>query len=277
MLQLGTLYACIKVNDVALPVYDIEISEKEKKVSCWIPSEAGKTFSIVWQDTHELRNYHEGGSVTIDGIPSRGVILKPLMSGEPLSYANCTAELKYLRTSATSGRPLTFSNLKLTDDDMYLKSAPVGLGEISLTVWPVDFVCALPCRPVEGVKNQMVHERAKKAYSHCVSVGNETALPFTQELRTRRIGSEPFATFVFRYRPLDRLIADGIAPPRCSKRAMPDDFGDRDRQSDNEAMRELQALKEHVKRLEKTIIHYKRTSSKRVKAEICDEIIDLTN
>ncbi|KAH7921593.1 hypothetical protein BV22DRAFT_1132141 [Leucogyrophana mollusca] len=278
MLQFGTLRACIKVDGVILTPYGIETIVEESKVTCWIPSEVGKNFSVVWQDTCDFRVYYESGTVTIDGSPSGGQILGPLRSGEPLSYANCTCELRHLRTSGSSGRPFTFSNLQLTDDDVYLKSAPARLGEIELTVWPVAPISLAPWAPIQSGNNQIVHERAKKAYSHCVGFGNEVALPYVRTLTTRPISAKPFATFVFRYRPLDRLIADGIAPPlrRADKRTVPDDFEDSDGEPGDEAMRELQALKEHVKRLERKLVQSRRSSSKRVKAEACDETIDLT-
>ncbi|KAH7921594.1 hypothetical protein BV22DRAFT_1038465 [Leucogyrophana mollusca] len=276
MLQFGTLYACIKVDGILPTAYGIETIAEEKKVTCWIPSEVGKTFSIVWQDTYEFRNYHQAGYVTIDGVPICGTTLPPLKIGEPLSYANCTSELTHLRTSDTSGRLLTFSNLQLTDDDTYIRSTLMGLGEIVLSIWRAEVICEVPLRPSQAMLNQVVHERTKKAYSHCVGFGNEVALPLIQGLDLRRVGTMPLATFVFRYRPLDRLIADGIAPSPI-KREVAGDFEGRDRKPDNKTAQELQALKEHVKKLEKEIVHYRQSSSKRIKSEDCGEIVDLTN
>lgn len=35
-------HATIRVDDKDLPEYDVQVDDKEKQVSCWIPSEVGK-------------------------------------------------------------------------------------------------------------------------------------------------------------------------------------------------------------------------------------------
>ena len=42
MPKFGTFHARIKIDAKELLEYDVQINGNEKKVSCWIPSEAGK-------------------------------------------------------------------------------------------------------------------------------------------------------------------------------------------------------------------------------------------
>ncbi|KAH7903923.1 hypothetical protein BJ138DRAFT_1167396, partial [Hygrophoropsis aurantiaca] len=255
--------ARILVDGLPLQHYGIEL-EGENRVTCWIPSEAGKRFSIFWQDLLQYRICYQTGDIRVDGVSCRSKILGPV-------GANCTVEERYFHTSPTTGRPFVFSNLQHTDDDAYLRSAPGELGEIVLSIWPVRIVGEAAHRRIQPRQNQIVHERAKKSYSHCVAFGNDVALPFTRSLMTERMSAAPFATFVFKYRPLERLIADGIAPPPPSPRPNKRPFSDMSGGSGDEAARRVQALTERVKQLEAELKDHKRA-----RTEAADEIIDLT-
>ncbi|KAH7906537.1 hypothetical protein BJ138DRAFT_1117475 [Hygrophoropsis aurantiaca] len=276
-LQLGTLFARILVDGLPLQHYGIEL-EGENKVTCWIPSEAGKRFSIFWEDVLQNRPNHESGRVRVDGIECGGVTL--VSPVRDFLGANRAVEMHYFHTSATTGRPFMFSDLQHTDDDAYLRSAPGELGQIVLTIWPVIILSAGPLKLTEQpVQNQPVHERAKKSYSHCVTFGKEEALPLTQGVCTELISPVPLATFVFKYRSLARLIADGIAPPppspRPNKRPFSDMDGGHDSGSEDEAVRQVQALTERVRQLEAELKDRKR-AAKRARTEATDEIVDLT-
>lgn len=277
MLSYGTLRACIRVDGQALESYGIETFPEENKVTCWIASEAGKTFSVVWQDINHARQHHQTGDVTLDGIHGGGQLMRALRFNEPPTYQRCTAEFKYVNTSMNSIRPLTFSRLQMTDEDQHLDSAHAELGEISLAIWPVNVIGMGYQRKLVSAKGTMVHERSKKASSHCVGFGEEIRVPPQQVISVARVGTTPTTTFVFRYRPFDRLVADGIAPPpmqpsRGTKREAPVDVPESEDNNDgtgsdidDEALRELNALKAQVKRLEERITTTRGT--KRVKIE----------
>ncbi|KAG0708119.1 hypothetical protein DFH29DRAFT_871044 [Suillus ampliporus] len=255
MLSYGTLRACIRVDGRALESYGIETFPEENKVTCWIASEAGKTFSVVWQDINPARQYHQTGDVTLDGIYGGGQLMRALSFNEPVTYQRCTTEFKHVSTSMNSIRPLTFSKLQLTDEDQHLNSAHAGLGEISLAIWPVNLIGMGYQRNLVPAQGTMVHERSKKASSHCVGFGEEIRVPPQQVINVARVGITPTATFVFRYRPFDRLVADGIALPlfqtlRGTKREAPVEMPESeehkdatDWDKDDEALRELDALK----------------------------------
>lgn len=282
MLSYGTLRACIRVDGQALESYGIETFPEENKVTCWIASEAGKTFSVVWQDINHARQYHQTGDVTLDGIHGGGQLMHALGFNEPPTYQRCTAEFKYVNTSMNSIRPLTFSRLQLTDEDQHLNSAHADLGEISLAIWPVSVIGRGYRKNTVSAKGTIVHERSKKASSHCVGFGEEIRVPPQQVINVARVGITPTATFVFRYRPFDRLVADGIAPPPMqpswgTKREAPVDVPESEDYNDgtgsdidDEALRELNALKAQVKRLEERITTTR--SAKRVKLESSDSM-----
>ena len=42
MVNFRTYAVCVKVDDERLPEFDVEVDEGGKRVTCWIPSEAGK-------------------------------------------------------------------------------------------------------------------------------------------------------------------------------------------------------------------------------------------
>ncbi|KAG1883486.1 hypothetical protein F4604DRAFT_1575804 [Suillus subluteus] len=216
MLSYGTLRACIRVDGQALESYGIETFPEENKVTCWIASEAGKTFSVVWQDINHARQYHQTGDVTLDGVHGGGQLMRALSFNEPPTYQRCTAEFKYVNTSMNSIRPLTFSRLQLTgqfhlllqkcahiliDEDQHLNSAHAELGEISLAIWPANVIGMGFQRKLVSPKGTIVHERSKKASSHCVGFGEEIRVPPQQVINVARVGIIPTATFVFRYRP----------------------------------------------------------------------------
>ncbi|KAF8843797.1 hypothetical protein BDN67DRAFT_978696 [Paxillus ammoniavirescens] len=277
MLEYKTFRAGIRVDGDFLNVYDVETSPEENKVTCWIASEAGKNFSIVWQDRDLSRNYNISGEAKVDGTYAGGVLFEPILAGQAGYYSSNLAELKYINASPTTARPLAFSKLQLTDEDQYLKSAPPELGEICITMRPVAVMGPSAPQFISPSFNTKVHERAKKAFSHCVGFGDEITMAPQHVVRVRPLTQEPSVTFVFKYRALDRLIADGIAPtPPSLKRAAPqDDSADDEFRDSQDAMHEIALLKEKVKKLEARLVTSRKASGKRVKVE-GDDVIDLT-
>ncbi|CDO72099.1 hypothetical protein BN946_scf184962.g42 [Trametes cinnabarina] len=71
-----------------------------------------------------------------------------------------------------------------------------------------------------------VHEKCKKAGVHTVSFGEavEEESNNVNEVDFIGVEKEPFATFIFRYRPLNMLQANGIAPlpPKAAKKRSSD-------------------------------------------------------
>ncbi|KAF9232955.1 hypothetical protein BU15DRAFT_80643 [Melanogaster broomeanus] len=279
MLQYKSFRAGICVDGEFLKVYDVETLPEEDKVTCWIASEAGKNFAVVWQDRSFTRNFDLSGEVRVDGSFAGGLLLRSPVPGQAISPISHTATLRYIKTSATTVRPLAFSKLHLTDEDQYLKSAPLELGEISITMRPVAVAGIGPQQIIGPNLDTKVHERAKKAFSHCVGLGDEIVVPAQRAVDVRPLTRTPSVTFVFKYRALDRLMADGIAPaPPSLKRAASQEDDANDElwdASQADAMREVAALKEKVKKLEAKLVASRKASEKRVKVE-GNDVIDLT-
>ncbi|KAK2460248.1 hypothetical protein APHAL10511_007637 [Amanita phalloides] len=258
MPKFGNFIANIEVDKNALPEYDVRIEDNEKLVSCWVPSEAGKTFSVCWQNL-EPTTTDTAGYVTIDGISVGGRTYRK-NSKIKTKYSDC-------RTSTTTRCEFSFSQMTYTDDDAYLNTAVSNIGEIKLVVWNV-------------------HERSKKLGAHRVKFDTKTATSKGTHHATTRISK--LVTFIFTYRPLAILQANGIAPLPApaeqeegnSKRKTPkDDVDLKEEPSDEEDDLDdrVQKLKEELRHLES-----RRSKKRKVKVKkevhlpITDEVIDLT-
>jgi len=120
-------------------------------------------------------------------------------------------------TSSTTIRPFSFAPLQLTDDDAFLDSASKDLGEISIQIWRIA-VAGINYKWGPAPVEQKVHERSKKATSHRVQLDAEVTRPHRNGRVARRLDKEPLLTFIFKYRPLELLQANGIAPLNKNKR-----------------------------------------------------------
>ncbi|KAI0772789.1 hypothetical protein BD413DRAFT_34186 [Trametes elegans] len=201
-LELNGYTAHICCDDKELEMYDIEV-EKGNTVTCWIPSEEGKTFTLHWGDESASTKMSVG--ITVDG---RSVTR---MSHDCQRDRACTG----VHAAAGLKRPFVFSRLVLTDDDD-LAHVPVceALGTIKLAMHRVQyFINPRPGACAFTAENLgPVHEKSKKAGAHTVFFGAAQKACTTV---VTAVGSEsvPFATFIFRYRPMELLRAHGIAPP----------------------------------------------------------------
>ncbi|KAJ7712182.1 hypothetical protein B0H14DRAFT_2483028 [Mycena olivaceomarginata] len=213
-MRLDEIHAWICVDDVKLSEFALEYSADGMEASCWIPSECDKQFSIHWETTDSVAGQTLNAQVTVDGTrcgsndmycPDRA---RPhIASGSRNSVA----------TSAETRRPLLFAQQALTDDDNLLNAAiSPELGSIRVNIREVRTAPSMRSHrqpPVWGgrFETQVLHERSKKAMGHSVQFG--------AEYRARNHRLEPpvvvrdLATFVFRYRPIELLMAQGIAPP----------------------------------------------------------------
>ncbi|KAI0697502.1 hypothetical protein C8T65DRAFT_813700 [Cerioporus squamosus] len=177
-----------------------------KTLTCFIPSECGKSFVIEWRD--HAKQSHLRFVTNLDGKEVGGNRCVPGARGHR----------EGVRTNPTTRKPFKFANLLTTDDDEVLGGpSHEELGEIEVAVsriraeyrsvqrtWGVKF------RPTGAV-----HERSKKAGAHCVTLGEDCRIA-TSRIQTCSTPIDPregnVAKFIFRYRPLALLQAQGIAP-----------------------------------------------------------------
>ncbi|KAM6490604.1 hypothetical protein JOM56_013947 [Amanita muscaria] len=206
MPQFRDFQAAVVVDGVDLPEYSIQVSEENGEISCYIPSEVGKNFAVRWRDLN-LRQRNTVGKVDLDG--ARG-------GSKQISKGSNTREASrsYYRVTGEIVRPFCFARLSLTDDEGCANPAGNNLGEVRIELYEVLSCKRVPYPPlksnrVPGVVR--IHEHSKKAMTHCVGYGDD--MKKARKWTSNRVDGKRLATFVFRYRALDMLQAQGIAPP----------------------------------------------------------------
>ncbi|KAJ7646771.1 hypothetical protein FB45DRAFT_1019068 [Roridomyces roridus] len=200
----GSFCAWITIEGVVTPEYSVETSADGKTVTCWIASELGKKFAVHW--TNRSYPAHIQGQVKMDGVNCGGRISYGHLRGLPKS------SVKDGISDGMTVKPFVFSGLALSDDDALLGGPSYeNLGLIELTLHPVQILNAnVPCSGTANLSNLQVHERSKKAVTQQITL----AAPIIQRTtfaRTARLAAD-LVTFTFKYRPLDILQANGMAP-----------------------------------------------------------------
>ncbi|KAF9652647.1 hypothetical protein BDM02DRAFT_3108719 [Thelephora ganbajun] len=197
------------------PLEEYEATYEGDTVTCWIPSEVGKTFEIRWrvQPGLPLHNVHRVFDCYMDGRGMKRALGKP---------SHRSGSIVGVSTGATTLRPFTFSTIQLTEEEDGLSSkASTDLSHLGTIIvkahrakhWStLPYIDKLRTSPSEL---PTVNEKSKKAASHCISLGAQR----TQKSRPRAhgvelLGKSPVATFIFRYASKDMLQAQGIIPKR---------------------------------------------------------------
>ncbi|KAJ6514738.1 hypothetical protein DFH09DRAFT_1288004 [Mycena vulgaris] len=213
-MQLGQFSAWVSVEGVQLSEFATEYSADGKKATCWIPSENDKQFCITFENAQPVPGFIVSGRVRVDGVSCGGTKLR-LASARHVS----TASRDSVSTSATTRRPLVF------DDDAYLNvaiSSEIGSIRVKLR-----HVKDKPLKKGWKDKNfnaPILHEQSKKAMGHSVQFGAEFSSNKKRLVPEEVI--EKLVTFVFKYRPIDLLRAQGTAPPETRKRRNTSDIVD---------------------------------------------------
>ncbi|KDQ14880.1 hypothetical protein BOTBODRAFT_32240 [Botryobasidium botryosum FD-172 SS1] len=191
-----------------------ETEEGGRTKSCWVPSEAGKKFEINWMDVDGI-DIVTSGEVSIDGHLVDACSLQGKKGDSTYSSG--------IPISRTEIRPFLFSTLEVTDNETAPIRTSADLGTISLTVWRVILREEGKPRRAEALTHGPVHEKSKKGGSHVVGFGaaekdesyggmSWEVSPYSPEDKVT-----PYVKFVFKYRPLDLLQANDIAPrPKTS-------------------------------------------------------------
>ncbi|SJL15755.1 uncharacterized protein ARMOST_19260 [Armillaria ostoyae] len=243
MVRFDSLSAWISVDDVPLPEFGEEASQADRKVTCWIPSEAGKKFYINWK--------HE--ELKINGS----------LFGTEYCLYNRFSHVGY---NGTTDNVYELGTDWCNNDEFLHNAASSELGEIKVDLWVVEKLDPLPFQTTNFDEAGKIHERSKKAISHCAKTGDEVALPRPMTFRNA-MKLNHLVTFIFRYRPLGILQANGIAPapeptPASHKRAAPpDDVIDISDDSDQEDS------SSRIAKLEKELLQLKKRDAKGVRPE----------
>ncbi|TRM64533.1 hypothetical protein BD626DRAFT_568275 [Schizophyllum amplum] len=202
-MKIGQISCWISVAGQPLEEYGVVASEQNKECSAWIPSKPGLPFTINWRDPVSKRT--TSGQLRVDGTDCGGTALRsPRIAGDEINKT-------HVSINDRAARPFQFGTLELTDDDNYLKKDVHDLGLISLAVWRIRVKGATQYTGVTISEPEKMHERAKRGLEHAVKFG-ATQNMITKGLDTEYLDKVPLATFTFRYRSLDMLRANGIAP-----------------------------------------------------------------
>ncbi|KAI6149869.1 hypothetical protein BKA82DRAFT_997796 [Pisolithus tinctorius] len=208
-MRLGDFSAHVVVEGKELEEYEVTISNGGKQVTCWIASEAGKKFSVTWE-CHSMKRLDSRGELTVDSIICSCLILS--------KGRNHRGDFSTLHLG-TKERDLMFCDLQLTDDEALLgKSVSNQLGEITLRIYRGRINRENIKKGTLGTDSGLTtdanvyHEKSvKKLTTHCVGFGPE------RESRVYNLvdftpNRSPPLEFVFKYRPIGILQANGIAP-----------------------------------------------------------------
>lgn len=197
MLMHREFSAWIVSNNQPLPEYLVAVDEKGSRVSCWIPSEAGKQFSVHWRDHGS--NVHTCSFISLDGFVVPGRFL----------YGTGSASREGVRSGPTSERPFIFAEYR---DASSSGDCNRNAGTIMLKIKRVRLEGHKRANPFQTIPDES--SRATVS-GHCVGYGDERPTyeqsPSTWQIKPYdRASNGSYVTFVFRYRPRGFLLSQGI-------------------------------------------------------------------
>ncbi|KAI6025155.1 hypothetical protein PISMIDRAFT_672920 [Pisolithus microcarpus 441] len=208
-MRLGDFSAYIVVEEKELKEYEVTVDSSGSQATCWIGSEAGRKFSVEWRRHSTKCGLSSQGSLFVDGIPCCRTALLPTHNEHT---ASCSGMVR-----GTTERDLMFRDLQLSDDETLLgKSVSSHLGEITLRI---SFGTFHWQRRRQGTRSPLTshastyHEKSvKKLTTHCVGFGPEREHDLPPMHWKLRPSQDPPLKFIFKYRPIGILQANGIAP-----------------------------------------------------------------
>ncbi|KAK7031205.1 hypothetical protein VNI00_013621 [Paramarasmius palmivorus] len=208
MLTINGFSSWIKIDGAKAQVYDVDADLESNQISCWVASEAGKAYEVEFED--KCHKDPVIGTLYVDGNDCGGWIIDQKKALNESALRTFDGIL----TSATTIAPFKFSTLDTTDEDLNTVDNP-NVGEIKVVIARGEITGESSARDKPAPKPGVFHETSKKGFHHQTSFGEAITIPETYITDFEEIG-EPVATFMFKYRPLAILQANGIAPKPVS-------------------------------------------------------------
>ena len=135
------------------------------------------------RDTSVTRVHTVGVYVSIDGQQCSASSLRN--SAESYPNTKDTVSISDVQVSNTTAKPFIFSTVRLTgsstrhdfkyrlthgcpDEDEFVDVSSAGLGQIQIKVYPIALGHAMNAGGYQIQTEHKVHERSKKAVTHCV-------------------------------------------------------------------------------------------------------------
>ncbi|KAG8891957.1 hypothetical protein FRC00_012877 [Tulasnella sp. 408] len=101
----------VKVDDEAVPIYEVQYFPEERKLLGWIASEVGQEYSVFMKQNTSF-NYTTAADLLIDGRKVCDTVF-----GKDYGFQD---ELSGIAVSSTTSRPFSFRQLETTDDPLVL-------------------------------------------------------------------------------------------------------------------------------------------------------------
>ncbi|KAF5328998.1 hypothetical protein D9611_013469 [Ephemerocybe angulata] len=178
---------------------------KEFSIGLTVPSQK------VQETNHSIYVYLDGANASSRG----GIVFKDSLASESKTKHFCDQLVK----DRTATRAFEFGSLELTDDESSLGAAAKQFGQIVVSVMAVAEYSLVPETPALSVfaEDYRIHESTKKGLVHCVKLGREKPLCGVIRRHWQPIEWKQVCRFVFKYRHIAILEADGIAPPQVKE------------------------------------------------------------
>ncbi|KIO14647.1 hypothetical protein M404DRAFT_991408 [Pisolithus tinctorius Marx 270] len=200
-MRLGDFSAHVVVEGEELNEYELTVNSSGTQATCWIGSEAGKKFSVIWK-RHSPEGPASEARLTVDGI---GCVCKALHETSRTGAKNLSKMIR-----GTKDRDLMFCDLQLSDDEALLgKSVPSHLGEITLRVvrGSISYRRGKAKAPGTALTSHanIYHEKSvKKLTTHCVGFGPERERNCPAWTWRLKKNQDPPLEFFFKYRPIGK-------------------------------------------------------------------------
>ncbi|KIM40671.1 hypothetical protein M413DRAFT_166114 [Hebeloma cylindrosporum] len=174
MPYLNGFNASIIVNDTEVPHYAVEVDEKSRTLTCWIPSVPGEKFSVTWRCLKGLMDTR--GEVYIDGSSAGSEVIRRQI------YKGMKGKFSVVEKGNAS-HPFSFSDLQV--DSLNPPSSTPDLGDIRIVIDRIDtsinFDRKRKDRESNGAKRTVEKDQVER-----------------------------IATFIFKYRTSETLQSQGI-------------------------------------------------------------------
>ncbi|KAI0272516.1 hypothetical protein BC834DRAFT_857113 [Gloeopeniophorella convolvens] len=206
----------VSSDGVPLPHYGTRVLSRSTVV-CYIPSEAGKEFTVHFADLGLSPKAAGIIDIYCDGR---------FMCGNTF-YPGTQGKVTHVPTSGRSGRPFVFSKVAISTDDMEgFNHGAESLGLIEARIYTAFKTGRIIPNPQFSNVHEIgaVSERSKAIGLNKVSLGTERPYQsYTDHFEWLRIEplEEPCASFQFRHRPAELLQAMDIMPAVAKQQPEP--------------------------------------------------------
>ncbi|CAL1710826.1 unnamed protein product [Somion occarium] len=206
MLGIRGLSAYMRIGGQEVTEYGVILDDAAHSVGLYVASEVDKELEILMKNT--LDNDKVTFRVYLDGLIAGGFICKP---GRSTICKHACVGSQY--------QTLKFAPIVTTDDEHAASKDTKFINDLGTIEIRAHRCLEQISTDVQLKANKSwnispIHELTKKAGTHRVTLGATDPSYAPKLTQTTLIdpSDHPFATFLFRYRPLAILQAEGIAP-----------------------------------------------------------------